>query len=186
MVMTTATTITLVVKIAPHTIQQDNIQKVYQHFTMGYPTRLANMTKVLVSEVMEDMQLTENQVKQIKFFIGCHTDAYGWGGIDSKYGMRVMLPEFINYEKVGDVKIAEYRFGAGLTSDQESTPHSLKYSELEKDEVKVFTQNLVLSEKAKKIPHCPRARKGKNQFLPDLLHHRSHLRIVDVPHLETD
>ena len=161
MAMTTATFFTFMVKCGPHTFLQEYVQRLHQHFTQGYPTTLGSMTKVLVSEVLEEMKLTEAEAENVRFFVGTDTEAYSWGGLGTKYGMRLMLPEFINYEKVGDVKIADYRFGTNLSSDKDNQPHTLSREDLENNEVKIFQESLVLSEKAKKFIVAREIERGK-------------------------
>jgi len=137
-------------KFGPHTflVESGGLQSHYQHHTKGFATRVPPKLRALVEEVMEECQLTPQQIEENgNVFMGTPTEPYAWGNFDTRF--LLMLPFHLTFDSAKDVPGKSLKFGASLRSDSDSS------SGPEADDreawISKFSENVYLTENAKKF-----------------------------------
>jgi hypothetical protein len=70
----------VVFKAAPHTVFMDTWKGICQHHTQGKPTPVSDKLTGLIKEVMDDLNLTDEEVGQTRAYITAKLDdPFAWG-----------------------------------------------------------------------------------------------------------
>ena len=148
-------------KAGPHFLFQDAVQYVFQHYTKEFPTRVSSKLRALLEEVLEDAQLTEDQVARANVFIGSPSDAWAWGSVGGTF--LVMLPDYLMYDSPKDIDVRTLRFGK-KSADDEAVPDQIAMSRADDEDAVKLAENFILSENAKKFAVAREVERAKTAY----------------------
>ena len=133
--------------VAPHWFFLNNIRAVYQSYSRGFKTQVGNQLLEIVNEVAKDMNFTDEEITTLAVFMSTLDEPKGWGefGKESLLG----LPDYFNFNTVGEVPMDRMRIGAMLDSGGDNT--LLSPAQIESEQGQQFARSLVLSNNAKKF-----------------------------------
>ena len=135
-------------QVAPHWFFLNQVKSIYQGYTKGFKTPVRNELLRLLNEVVNEMNLSDEEVDHLSVFIVNNmTEPYGWGELGKE--SLIGIPDFFHYRGVEDVPLDKMRIGQSHGSGDEDM--LLTVSQIESEHGKLFANSLVLSDKAKKF-----------------------------------
>lgn len=141
----TGSVLAAIYQIAPHTVLLKFTRDYYQHLTNGIPTPISGEMKLLIEEVMTDLQLSEEERSHVKFFVMSVMDTSGWG--DLAADSRIGFPFYFHFKDPAEIPLAQMTFGNRGSGNVKY----LSQSETESDQAKALSEGLVISKDAKKF-----------------------------------
>ena len=135
-------------QVAPHWFFLNQVKSIYQSYTKGFKTPVRNELLKLLNEVVNEMNLSDEEVDHLSVFIVNNmTEPYGWGELGKE--SLIGIPDFFHYKSVEDVPMERMRIGESHgTGDDDML---LTGSQIESEHGQMFADSLVMSDKAKKF-----------------------------------
>ena len=134
-------------QVAPHWFFLNQVKSIYQSYSKGFKAPVRSELLKLLNEVVNEMNLSDEEVDHLSVYIVNMTEPYGWGELGKE--SLIGLPDYFHYESVADVPLERMRIGESHGSGDENI--LLTGSQIESEHGRMFSSNLVLSDKAKKF-----------------------------------
>jgi len=125
----------------------NQVKSIYQSYSKGFKAPVRSELLKLLNEVVNEMNLSDEEVDHLSVYIVNMTEPYGWGELGKE--SLIGLPDYFHYESVADVPLERMRIGESHGSGDENI--LLTGSQIESEHGRMFSSNLVLSDKAKKF-----------------------------------